>query len=218
VVGAGDIVLAAERCTTARGQAETLLPLVDVVMRRSGLSRLALDIVGTTVGPGSFTGIRVGLAAARGIALATGARSVGVTSFAAVAASLSRGIRQRGARFLLVALESRRDDLYIQLFDHACCPAGDPMAVLPAALGETLRGLIGGAPLVVAGDGAQRAASTLLPRADTIVTKGSAPDAAGLLRAVLGCASRRDGCLKPSPEYLRPPDVTVSAAHRRAIR
>ena len=218
VVGAGETVLAAERCTTARGQAEMLLPLVDVVVRRSGLSRLALDIVGATVGPGSFTGIRIGLAAARGIALATGARSVGVTSFAAVAAGLFREVREWGASFLLVALESRREDLYIQLFDHASCPATDPMAALPAALGETLRGLIGGAPLVVAGDAAQRAASMLLPRADTIVTEGSAPDAAGLLRAVLGGASRGEGCLKPSPEYLRQPDVTVLPADQKVIR
>jgi tRNA threonylcarbamoyladenosine biosynthesis protein TsaB len=202
----------------ARGQAEMLLPLVDVVMRRSGLSRLALDIVGATVGPGSFTGIRVGLAAARGIALATGARSVGVTSFEAVAAGLSREVREWGASFLLVALESRREDLYIQLFDHARCPVTDPMAALPAALGEMLRGLIGGAPLVVAGDAAQRAASILLPRADTIVTEGSAPDAAGLLRAVLGRASRGEGYRKPSPEYLRQPDVTVLTADQRVIR
>ena len=218
VVGAGETVLAAERCATARGQAEMLLPLVDVVMRRSGLSRLALDIVGATVGPGSFTGIRVGLATALGIALATGVRPVGVTSFEAVAAGLSREVREWGASFLLVALESRREELYIQLFDHASCPAGDPMGALPAALGETLKGLIGEAPLIVGGDAAQRAASMLLPRADTIVTKGSAPDAAGLLRAVLGRASRREGSLKPSPVYLRPPDVTVSSAYQRAMR
>ena len=187
-------------------------------MRRSGLSRPALDIVGATVGPGSFTGIRVGLAAARGIALATGARSVGVTSFEAVAAGLFRGVCEWGAGFLLVALESRREDLYIQLFDHESRPAGDPMAALPAALGETLGGLIGGASLVVAGDAAQRAASMLLPRADTIVIEGSGPDAAGLLRAVLGGASRREDCLKPSPEYLRQPDVTVSPARQKVNR
>ena len=64
VVAAGETVLAAEQCTTAHGQAERLLLMVDAVMRKSGLSTLALDIVGTTIGPGSFTGIRVGLAAA----------------------------------------------------------------------------------------------------------------------------------------------------------
>jgi len=65
VVAAGETVLATGRCATVRGQAERLLPMVDAVVRKSGLSALALDIVGATIGPGSFTGIRVGLAAAR---------------------------------------------------------------------------------------------------------------------------------------------------------
>jgi len=58
VVAAGETVLAAEQCTTAHGQAERLLLMADAVMRKSGVSTLALDIVGTTIGPGSFTGIR----------------------------------------------------------------------------------------------------------------------------------------------------------------
>jgi len=216
VVAAGETVLATERCATARGQAERLLPTVDAAVRKSGLSALALDIVGATIGPGSFTGIRVGLAAARGIALATGARSVGVTSFEAVAAGLTRRVLDWGADFLLVALESRREDLYIQLFDHASSPLGDPTAVMPGSLGETLSGLIGAAPLVVAGDAAPRAANTLLPRSCTLVIEGSAPDAAGLLQAVLRRAGADEGHLRPLPLYLRPPDVTISTAHQGA--
>jgi len=218
VVAAGEAVLAAERCATARGQAERLLPMVDAVVRKSGLSALALDIVGTTIGPGSFTGIRVGLSAVRGIALATGARSVGVTGFEAVAASLAPRAHERGAGFLLVALESGREDLYIQLFDHAYRPLGDPMAAMPAALDEALSGLIGAAPLVVAGDAARRAVNMLLPRSCTTVIEGSAPDAAGVLRAVLRCARAGESRIKPLPLYLRPPNVTISTAHQGAGR
>lgn len=219
VVAAGERVLAAERCTAARGQAERLLPMIDVVMCKSGLSALALDIVGTTIGPGSFTGIRVGLSAARGIALATGVQSVGVTGFEAVAAGLAPRAHERGAGFLLVALESRREDLYIQLFDHSYRPLGDPTAALPAALDEVLVGLIGAAPLVVAGDAAKRAADLLRPRSRTIVVEGSAPDAAGVFRAVLLRRARGDEArTKPLPLYLRRPDVTVSTGHRGAGR
>jgi tRNA threonylcarbamoyladenosine biosynthesis protein TsaB len=212
VVAAGETVLAAERCTTPDGQAERLLPMVDAVIRKSRLSASALDIVGTTIGPGSFTGIRTGLAAVRGIALATGARSVGVTGFEAVAAGLAPRARERGAGFLLVALESRREDLYIQLFDHACRPLGDPTAEVPAALNKALSGLIGAAPVVVAGDAAQRAASILFPRSFTSVIDPSAPDAAGVLRAVLRRARAGESRVKPLPLYLRPPSVTVSTA------
>lgn len=219
VIAAGKTVLAAERCMIARGQAERLLPMVDAVMRRSRLPASALDIIGATVGPGSFTGIRVGLAAVRGIALATGARSVGVTGFEAVVAGLPPPALECGAGFLLVALESRREQLYIQLFDHAHRPLGNPTTVMPAALDETLSGLIGPAPLVVAGDAAQRAANMLLPRSGTIVVEGSAPDAAGVLRAVLRRRARSgEGRIQPSPLYLRPPGVTFSMARQGAGR
>jgi tRNA threonylcarbamoyladenosine biosynthesis protein TsaB len=96
MLAAGETVLAAEKCANARGQAERLLPIVDAVMRKSGLSAAALDIVGATIGPGSFTGIRIGLAAVRGIALATGAQSVGVTGFEAIAANLAPRAHERG--------------------------------------------------------------------------------------------------------------------------
>ena len=218
VVAAGETVLAAERCTTAHGQAERLLLMADAVMRKSGLSTLALDIVGTTIGPGSFTGIRVGLAAVRGIALATGARSVGVTGFEAVAAGLAPRADERSTSFLLVALESRREDLYIQLFDYAHRPFGEPTAAMPGALAKALRGLIGEAPLLVAGDAAQRAANMLLPRSGTIVVEGSGPDAAGVLRAVLQRARGSERLIKPLPLYLRAPDVTVSTAQQGAGR
>lgn len=214
VVAAGETVLAAERCANTRGQTERLLPIIDAVMRTSGLSPAALDTVGATIGPGSFTGIRIGLAAVRGIALATGARSVGVTSFEAVAANLASEAHEPGASFLLIALESRREDLYVQLFDHAHHPLVDPIAAMPAALDEVLRGLIGEAPLVVAGDAAQRAAHVLLARSGTIVVGGSAPDATGVLRALLRRTRLGELLAPPLPLYLRPPDVTFSTTRR----
>ena len=214
LVAAGQTVLAAERCTTMRGQSERLLPMVDAVVRKSGLSPAALDIVATTIGPGSFTGIRVGLAAVRGIALATGARPVGVTGFEAVAAALAATAYEGSVGCLLVTLESRREDLYIQLFDHVFRPLGDPAAVMPAALDEALNGRIGQAPLVIAGDAAQRAAGTLSRRSRTIVVEGSAPNAAGVVQAVLRHPRSGEGRPKPSPLYLRPPDVTVSMAQQ----
>jgi tRNA threonylcarbamoyladenosine biosynthesis protein TsaB len=209
LIADGETVLAVERVETVHGQAERLLPMVDAVMRKAGLSASALDIVGTTTGPGSFTGIRIGLATVRGIALATRARSVGVTAFEAVAAGLPLRAHERDAGFLLVALESRREDLYIQFFDHALRRLGHPTAALPAQLDEALSRL-GAAPLFVAGDAAQRAANMLLPRSDIIVVEGSAPDATGVLGAVLHHARSGELHSPPLPLYLRPPDVSLS--------
>ena len=216
VVASGEMVLGAESDTALHGQAEKLLPMVDSVMRRAGLPASALDIIGVTVGPGSFTGIRIGLAAARGIARATGAQVIGVTGFEAVAAGLTGCSLDAG--FLLIALESRREDLYVQLFDHAHVALEEPTASMPAALNERLNGIIGAAPLLVAGDAAQRAASNLSQRPDTMVAADSAPDAAGVLRAALCRWPLRAQGAKPMPLYLRPPDVSFSKRGRRVGR
>jgi tRNA threonylcarbamoyladenosine biosynthesis protein TsaB len=212
VVASGKTVLGAESDSAMHGQAEKLLPMVDSVMRRAGLLASALDIIGVTVGPGSFTGIRIGVAAARGIAHATGARVIGVTGFDAVAAGLAGS--SIGAGFILIALESRREDLYVQLFDHTRVALEDPTATMPAALNERLNGIIGAAPLLVAGDAAQRAASNLSQRPDTMVAVGSVPDAAGVLQAALCRWPLPARSVKPVPLYLRPPDVTFSKRGR----
>jgi tRNA threonylcarbamoyladenosine biosynthesis protein TsaB len=209
-------VLAAGRDTAMHGQAERLLPMVASVMSAAELSASALDIIGVTIGPGSFTGIRAGLAAANGIALATGAQLIGVTGFEAVAAGLGGPAPTSG--FLLIALESRREDLYTQLFDHACNPLGDPTATMPEALEEMLKGIAGAAPLLIAGDAARRVSCILAPRPNTMLAEGSAPDAAGVLQAAL---RRRRLCsrrTRPLPFYLRPPDVTLSNSRQRANR
>jgi hypothetical protein len=134
-----------------------------------------------------------------------------VTGFEAVVAGLA-GTPYSGG-FLLIVLESRREDLYTQLFDHARNSLGNPTAMMPAALDEMLNRIIGGAPLLVAGDAAQRAAAILASRPDTIVAEGFAPDAAGVLRAVLRRQRPCARSAKPLPLYLRPPDVTFSNAH-----
>src|SRR5215467_10709212 len=67
-----------------RGHAETLLPMIETVLREAGLTPAMLDLLAVTVGPGSFTGLRIGLAAGRGLALARALPAIGVPSFDAV--------------------------------------------------------------------------------------------------------------------------------------
>ena len=216
VVASGAAVLSAEQDTAIYGQAEKLVPMVASVMRRAGLPASALDVIGVTVGPGSFTGIRIGLSAARGIAHVNGARLIGVTCFEAVAASLPKRSLRTG--FVLIALESRREDLFVQLFDHARVAIEGPTAIMPTALNGMLNKVIGAAPLLLAGDAAQRAASNLDRRSDTIVAEGSAPNAAGVLRAVLCRWPSPAQAAGPMPLYLRPPAVTLSKLGLRIER
>ena len=81
-------VVAHESIAMTRGHAEALMPLIARVMDASGGGFDALDRIAVTVGPGSFTGLRVGIAAARGFALATGKPAIGLTTLAAFAAPL----------------------------------------------------------------------------------------------------------------------------------
>ena len=196
---------------------------------RPGLRPATLDCVAVAIGPGGFTGIRVGLAAAHGIALAAGARLVGVTSFAAVAAARGGDPDGSGcAGCLLVALDSRRDDLYVQLFDARITRRQlQPAAVIagPALPTRVEAGLRIGAPLLIAGDAA--AARPPLRSAGTpgrrVLQPDSAPDARGVAAAALSALSERAGHAAPvRPLYLRPPDVTLpkrraSARDRGAV-
>ena len=170
-----------------------------------------------TVGPGSFTGIRVGLAAARGIALATGARLLGVTSFDAVAVQASPRDGSE-TRFLLVALESRREDLYVQFFDPLGDPLREPAAIMPALFRDAVAATIGANQLLIAGDAAQRAATALADRPDTAILEGSAPGAVGTLQAGLRMLRLGKAADAPRPLYLRPPDVTLPQIPQKPSR
>jgi len=221
----GAETLATEHRALRHGHAEALLPMIDRVARAAGVEPGALDLVAAAIGPGGFTGIRAGLAAAQGIALASGARLVGVTGFAAVAAALrTRDPEWRSASdgpagdnktwALLVALDSRRADLYVQLFAEDCTTAlAEPASVLPDRLASYVAGLIGGAALLVAGDLAEPAVKILEeafgPDRPVGALPGSAPDALGVAAAALLLVETGAPAAPVRPFYLRPPDVTL---------
>jgi tRNA threonylcarbamoyladenosine biosynthesis protein TsaB len=95
-----------------RGHAEALMPLIARVMKGSGIAFAALDRIAVTTGPGSFTGLRVGLSAARGIALAADKPAVGLTTLAAYAAPL---VAENGVHPILSAIDARHDHVYFQV-------------------------------------------------------------------------------------------------------
>ncbi|HTZ35838.1 MAG TPA: tRNA (adenosine(37)-N6)-threonylcarbamoyltransferase complex dimerization subunit type 1 TsaB [Stellaceae bacterium] len=204
----GAALIGYERREMRHGHAEALLPMIERVAVAAGLAPSALDIVAVSRGPGGFTGIRAGLAAAQGVALSASARLVGVTSFAAVAAHVPR----RAETLCLVALDSRRDDLYVQLFDGAGGVLGEAAAVLPAMLPAFVAAAAGAAPLLLAGDAAAAAAAALDGRAKVEIAADSAPDALGVLTAARALPAGQGAA--PRALYLRPPDVSFPKAPR----
>ena len=210
-IARGHMILASESKALRHGHGEALMPMVDRVMAAAALSPHELDIVAAAVGPGGFTGIRVGLAAARGIALASGVRLIGVTGFAAVAHALRREPPPGGADnlSLLVALDSRREDLYVQLFmlDSAAALA-PPQAVPPDRLRDYVGARRVSAPLLIAGDAAA-AAATALHGLDYDIVPDSSPGAFGVIVAALEQARSSPVGEPVHPLYIRPPDVTL---------
>jgi tRNA threonylcarbamoyladenosine biosynthesis protein TsaB len=203
---AGDRVLASREAAMLHGQVEALLPMLDAVMREARLAVSALHLIAVTTGPGSFTGIRVGLAAARGAALAAQLSMFGVTSFEATAALCLGGI---AGGCLLAALESRRADLYVQMFDLRGRPLGEPAAVLSEALPAAVAATAAGQPLAIAGDAAGRAADALAGHLATLVLQPAPPLAIGAARAALARWRQGERGGEPAPLYLRPPGVTL---------
>ncbi|AWK86126.1 tRNA (adenosine(37)-N6)-threonylcarbamoyltransferase complex dimerization subunit type 1 TsaB [Azospirillum thermophilum] len=196
----------------ARGQAEVLVPMAQAVLADAGVDFADLDRIAVTVGPGAFTGLRIALAAARGIALAHDLPVIGITTFDAIAHGLAA--EERAGRPVLVAVDSRRAEPFLQMFDAALQPVGDPAMPAPAEIAGWLAALHPDGPLLVAGDGAAILRPLLDGRPDTAFAAGSGmPDAAVV--AALGAA--RPAGLPAEPFYLRPPDVTLPKGAAGAV-
>ena len=193
-----------------RGHAEALMPLVGRMLDRVQLDFSAIDRIAVTTGPGSFTGLRVGIAAARGIALASGKPAIGLTTLAAFAAPF---IAADDTLPVVVVVDARHDHVYLQVFG----PSGRTL-VAPriALLREALRVSSTGMPRITGTAAAKLAA--VWPageRAPTKVDQRGAPDINWVAR--LGAAASDTGT-PPKPLYLRPPDAHPQDAVQLARR
>jgi tRNA threonylcarbamoyladenosine biosynthesis protein TsaB len=189
--------LLAARRWTGRGQAEAMVPLIGEALAAAGCGWPEIGLIGVTVGPGSFTGLRIGLAAARALSLARRIPIAGVTTADLLAFSLPEEVR-RGRPFL-IAIDSKRDDLFVQPFGADRLPAGDIAALPPEQALAAYPGRV-----LVAGDAAEafRGLSADLDILSLL------PDAGPL--SELAVTRWREGRALPAqPLYLRPPDVAL---------
>jgi tRNA threonylcarbamoyladenosine biosynthesis protein TsaB len=182
----------------ARGHAEALLPLIDDVFRHLRLAPRDIDAIAVVTGPGSFTGIRVGVAAARGLALALGRPAYGVTALEARALDAARDPAEGG---FALADPSGRGEIALQLFDADANPTSGVLRLAEeeasAALPPALRA-VGG-----------RAAAQILAAAQAHGSALAFTDAPEFPspEAIVACVARGQGTSPPSPLYLRPPDA-----------
>lgn len=135
------------------GQAERLLPLIGDVLQEAGITYQDLRTLVVTAGPGSFAGLRVGLATAKALALALQIPLYGLSTFQALA--FEYAMKEKPATEFAVAVDTRRDDFYIQIFDRNANPAGEMLCLTGAEIAELLKGR----DLVLIGDAAFRLAA-----------------------------------------------------------
>jgi tRNA threonylcarbamoyladenosine biosynthesis protein TsaB len=188
-----------------RGQAATLLPAIAAALRQAGVERRALSMIAVTVGPGSFTGVRVGLAAARGLALALAVPLAGVTTTAALLAGAAAD-----GRLAVAAIDSHLGDWF--------CALGEGDGVPFLASTEILAARLAGRSCRVVGPQAS-ALAALLPDA---VAQDALPDPQVIARLASADGAERwrernrtEGL--PRPLYLRGVNVTSPDGTRRTV-
>lgn len=188
----GERVLAWRSDVMARGHQERLAPMVQAVMADAGLAFDRLERIGATVGPGSFTGLRVGVAFAKGLASALSCPAIGIGTLEALAAGASG--------LVAAAIDARRDQLYLQIFeDGAPLMAPDVLSLGTAA--ARLAELSLGRPLTLIGSGAPLLADAA-PGAAILTPEGC--DARVVARLA---AARQATPIRPL--YLRAPDARL---------
>jgi tRNA threonylcarbamoyladenosine biosynthesis protein TsaB len=192
-------MLAQESQAMKRGHAEALMPLIARVMKESGIAFDALDRVASTTGPGSFTGLRVGLSAARGIALAAGKPVVGLTTLTAYAAPV---VAENGEFPIISAIDARHDYVYFQVVSGNGSPLIKPQV---APIAEALDASRFGTPHLV-GNAARILADRWLAYTPPPLTidPQPAPDIAWV--AWLAAAVSPESS-PAKPYYLRAPDA-----------
>lgn len=206
----GDRILAHVHEKRARGHAETLMPLIQDLMKSCGARFPDLDLIAVTVGPGTFTGLRIGLAAARGIALAAAKPCRGITTLEALAASVPVTASQ--GRPIIATADARRREIYAQVFSSVqtpglVAPEQAPIAlplVDAASLLTMSSALIlgSGGPLLAANpdfDTSRFQISDLDPDPDAVLV--------GRLAAQRPIPGKSEG--PPAPLYLRAPDAKL---------
>lgn len=189
------------------GHAAQLLALATRLLDEAGLRFTDLDRIAVGTGPGTFTGLRIGVATARALAQATGAALVGVPTLRTLAAAAAGATDEPGP--VLAVLDARRGEAFVAAYD------GDAALVPPAAVTpEILRTLVKPGWLTV-GDGSIRFRDVLEPTGARVPADGSPLHrVSAVALADLAAQAAAAGTGSVVPEYLRLPDAEIAFRKR----
>jgi tRNA threonylcarbamoyladenosine biosynthesis protein TsaB len=190
-----------------RGQSERLIPAIQDQMAEKQVLFSEINAIAVTRGPGAFTGVRIGLAAARAFALARGIPCLGFTTFAVI----ERDVRDQGLlppnSILVTVLETKRDDLYVA----AVTEGGEVIIEMQTcSIADAVQHLPQDQPLLLVGDAAEKLMPALADRPARML---NVRDIDPVMLAQMASENVSNASKFPAtPAYLRPPDVTMPSA------
>jgi len=199
------------------GHATRLLPMIAELLARAGGGWEAVDRIAVGIGPGTFTGLRIGIATARALAWAREIPLLGVSSLQALAAGATRpGSGRDGARVVLAVVDARRGEVFASAW-RGSSRVLDPCALRPDAFDAVVAGLIGPdrAPPLAIGDGALRfrgqleAARAAIPSEDSTLHRISAINHCRLATGLPATSPT-----EVEPAYVRAPDAEIADRER----
>ncbi len=182
-----------------RGHAERLMPMIEAVLGEAAVAFRDLEGIAVTTGPGSFTGVRVGIAAARGLALALDIPPIGIGSLDALAFPVTRA---RDAGTVVAVLDARRDEVYALAKDLG---SGETLVAATAISADALTAMLEDVPgpLILVGAGAPLVADALGNRDFKIAGTPQYPDVADVARLAMSTSPASP----PTPLYARAADA-----------
>ena len=202
-------LLAEESLEMSRGQAEQLMPMIETVLERAELKYDGIDHIAVTKGPGAFTGMRIGLATAKSLALALDIPVTGVCTFQAVLRSYLDRDSARTSPYFGVLLETKRQDFYFQMF-RGKNPCSDKVS---AAAAEIIC-MIDGQECLMIGDVAERFKAEIGRMDNLLFESLLMPSSVAITKVAL----ESEGQGLCDPVYVRPPDVGRPKNPPRKIR
>jgi tRNA threonylcarbamoyladenosine biosynthesis protein TsaB len=197
----GDRVVAAAR-HDAKGRTNDLLVTVDRLCREATIAPTELDAIAIGAGPGSFTGLRIGMATAKGIAFAAGKPLWAVSSLAALALDAAAP----PDAVIISVLDARKGEVYVGCFDGVARPLSEERVLAPGAVAAFVDGVIGDRAARYVGDAITAYPDPFTPLAERWVV--TTPSGVAVARLALA-GTRVDVTTGGSPTYIRPTEAEV---------
>ncbi|MGE7370746.1 tRNA (adenosine(37)-N6)-threonylcarbamoyltransferase complex dimerization subunit type 1 TsaB [Neorhizobium sp. NPDC001467] len=196
---ASDRILSVQTEMIGKGHAEKLMAQIEAALAEAAITLQDVGRIAVTIGPGSFTGIRVGVAAARGLALSLGIEAFGITTLETMAAHHLAG---SGPHPVVAAMDAKRGEIYAQPFGADGSAIDEPRALTPHAVAE----LAARHGAILSGTGAMAIAAATSGEAGEPAAQ-AVPDRFDIATVAKLGASKPGGSEKPKPLYLRGPDA-----------